>query len=82
MGKATRRAVVIVSINIFLVALGLASGPTVGPGEISGTIRNENGKGLDGILVRLIHTDQQVSVSVITRGGRTLSCGLTLARDV
>jgi hypothetical protein len=69
MRKATRRAVVIISIHISLVVLSLASGPTVGTGEISGTVRSETGRGLDGILVRLIHTDQQVSVSVITQGG-------------
>ena len=58
-----------VVVSIFVVVLGLASGPTLGPGEISGTVKGENGRGLEGILVRLINTDQQVSVSVITQGG-------------
>ena len=58
-----------VVVSILVVVLGLASGPTLGPGEISGTVKGENGRGLEGILVRLINTDQQVSVSVITQGG-------------
>ncbi len=69
MPKLAWSVVVIFSVSFFVMVLGLASGPTAGTAVISGTVRNEKGSALNGVLVRLINTDRQVSVSVITQGG-------------
>ncbi len=69
MPKLAWSVVVIFSVSFFVMVLGLASGPTAGTAVISGTVKNEKGSALNGVLVRLINTDRQVSVSVITQGG-------------
>ena len=60
---------VIFSISLAILGLNLAAGPIEGTASISGTVRDEKGSPFDGILVRLINTDRNVTVSVITQSG-------------
>ena len=69
MRKPMLRITVIFSISLVILGLNLAAGPIEGTASISGTVRDEKGSPFDGILVRLINTDRNVTVSVITQSG-------------
>ena len=51
------------------LVFNFGASPSVGAAAISGTVKGEAGKALDGVLVRLINADRHTSVSVITQGG-------------
>ncbi len=69
MRKPMLRITGIFSISLVILGLNLAAGPIEGTASISGTVRDEKGSPFDGILVRLINTDRNVTVSVITQSG-------------
>src|SRR5262245_8479043 len=56
-------------IVLVLIGLNFGSGPTEGTAVLSGTVKDETGSGLNGVLVHLINIDRHVSVSVITQAG-------------
>jgi virginiamycin B lyase len=56
-------------ICFLLLGLNLISGPDLGTATFSGTVTDEKGVGMSGVLIRLMNTDLNLSVSVITRGG-------------
>src|SRR5262245_32209728 len=62
---------ILISLTTLLAAVLFALEPTPGTTTISGTVKDDKGGGVQGVLVRLVNTDRRITTSVITGpGGR------------
>ena len=65
-----------VAIVFFALVLSFAAGPDSPAGTISGTVKDEKGAALDGVLVKVVNKERRIAVSVITRGGGRYAANL------
>ena len=64
-----RKLILGVMVLSCVLVLNFASEPKFERATISGTVKDSTGSGLSGVLVRLINTDRNISVSVLSQAG-------------
>ena len=64
-----RKFILGVTVLSCLLVLNFASEPKFERATISGTVKDSTGSGLSGVLMRLINTDRNISVSVLSQAG-------------